>query len=180
MKSIPCTILLFLMILYSCSTLARQQKIDNNSKQIYALTFERLKRDTEDKNYVEKIQVVASVIKEGQDFLYDIKTHPVIGDYLKLDDWEFVLKTDTNHYDLGAGLMIVHSKDVLNKNIQITVPSAYWYSASPVVFNEQKDKAYFYYFIRIKANPVVGPVLLLFAKEKKEWKLVAESLTPLY
>ena len=180
MKSIPCTILLFSMILCSCSTLARQQKIDNNSRQIYALTFDRLKSETVDKKYMEKIVIASNGITRGQNFLYDIKTHPVIGDYLKLDDWKFVLKIDTNQYDPKAGFMVVQSKVILGESINITASSRYWFSASPIVFNEQKDKAYLYYYIWTKDDLRVGPVSLLFAKEKKEWKLVAESISPLY
>ena len=181
MKTIPCAILLFSMILCSCSTLARQQEIiDIDSKQIYVLTFDHLKRETADGNYMKEIVVATNWITWGQNFLYDIKTHPVIGDYLKLDDWKFVLKTDTSQYDPKAGFMVVQSKKILGKSIKITAPSAYWYSASPIVFNEQEDKAYLYYYIWANDSLGVGPVLLLFSKEKKEWKLVAESISPLY
>lgn len=50
MKSNIYVLLLFSVILPSCSVLGQQQKMNNDSKQIYRLTFEHLKGNT-DVNY---------------------------------------------------------------------------------------------------------------------------------
>lgn len=105
-----------------------------------------------------------------------LSTQP-IERYLALDDWKFVLKIDTNRYHPIEGHTWVLSKNIVGNDIKTATSSQLLYLTTPIEFNKQKDKACFYYYIFSKTNIIYGPVLLLFTKEKNEWKLIAESIS---